>query len=78
LHYSSGNFPAKVTFCNKGSSMQLTGSDGAYLFNNRGLRTMDMKKVEVPVCANSMQDAGEEGVDCGGTCPTPCAPPAVP
>jgi hypothetical protein len=78
LHYSSGNFPAKITFCNKGGTLEMTGADGAYLYNNRGLRTMNLKKVEVPVCANSMQDAGEEGVDCGGTCPTPCAAPATP
>lgn len=29
-------------------------------------------------CENGVQDAGEEGVDCGGSCPTACIPPCDP
>jgi hypothetical protein len=45
LHLPVTNFPQKVTFCNKGDSLQLTGTDGAYLFDVRGLRTMDLANV---------------------------------
>ncbi len=82
LHYASNNFPAKVTFCNKGSELELTGADGAYLFNQKGLRTMSLVSGQSPAaadpCTNGAQDTGEEGIDCGGTCPTACTPPAVP
>lgn len=30
-----------------------------------------------PSCANGKQDRGEEGVDCGGVCPTICLPPGI-
>jgi hypothetical protein len=42
LQLPGSNFPQKVTFCNKGDSLQLTGADGEYLFDIRGLRTMDL------------------------------------
>ena len=38
------NFPQKITFCNKGSSLDLTGANGDYLFGQRGLRTFDLAK----------------------------------
>jgi hypothetical protein len=41
------NFPGKVTFCNKGTSLELTGADGDYLFGQRGLRTFRLKQVVV-------------------------------
>ena len=78
LHYTSNNFPAKVTYCNKGTELELTGADGSYLFNQKGLRTMSLAKGNPPVdlCTNGIMDAGETGVDCGGTCATACpAPP---
>lgn len=41
------NFPGKVTFCNKGTSLELTGADGDYLFGQRGLRTFKLQHVVV-------------------------------
>jgi hypothetical protein len=35
--------PAYVTFCNKGSELELTGTDGDYLFGVKGLRTFKLK-----------------------------------
>jgi hypothetical protein len=45
LHLPFSNFPQKVTFCNKGDSLELTGANGEYLFDVRGLRTMDLAKM---------------------------------
>lgn len=64
-------FPQKATFCNKGSSLQLTGTDGSYLFGLRGLRTLDLTPAVDP-CTNGVQDPGEDGVDCGGSCAATC------
>jgi hypothetical protein len=41
LHLSSSFFPLKATFCQQGDTLQLTGADGAYLFDRAGLRTLD-------------------------------------
>jgi hypothetical protein len=40
----NNNFPQKVTYCRRGDDLELTGTDGAYLFDKTGLRTMRMKK----------------------------------
>jgi len=73
-------FPQKATFCMTGDSLELTGTDGAYLFDNStGLRTLKLKKV-VANCTDGAQGPGEDGVDCGGDCPNACAaamPPAT-
>ena len=42
LHIPGSNFPQKATFCQQGDQLQLTGADGAYLFDNAGLRTLDL------------------------------------
>jgi hypothetical protein len=49
LQLPGTNFPQKVTFCNKGDSLQLTGTDGEYLFDIRGLRTMDLVRAPTPM-----------------------------
>jgi len=36
------DFPQKVTYCNTGTELQLTGTDGEYLFGTLGLRTLDL------------------------------------
>jgi hypothetical protein len=36
------NFPQKVTYCNTVNELQLTGTDGEYLFGTLGLRTLDL------------------------------------
>jgi hypothetical protein len=76
------NFPQKATYCNKGDTLELTGTDGEYLFDVGGLRTFNLSRVVVN-CTDGMQGAGEDGIDCGPSCPTtvcptPPAPPAVP
>jgi hypothetical protein len=42
LHLAERSFPAKATFCNQGDRLELTGTDGTYLFDQRGLRTLDL------------------------------------
>jgi hypothetical protein len=37
------NFPMKVNYCRKGDRLQLSGADGQYLFNRRGLKTLDLQ-----------------------------------
>jgi hypothetical protein len=44
LNLLNANFPQKVTYCRKGDELELTGTDGAYLFDKTGLRTMRLKK----------------------------------
>jgi hypothetical protein len=41
LNLSTG-FPQKVTYCNTGGELQLTGTDGEYLYGVTGLRTLDL------------------------------------
>jgi hypothetical protein len=45
VHILDSNFPQKATFCQQGDRLQLTGTDGAYLFDQRGLRTFDLVKL---------------------------------
>ena len=73
----SSSFPQTVTYCNKGDTLQLTGTDGEYLFGTAGLRTLDLAKI-VANCTDGKQGPGEDGVDCGGQCPTACPTPPMP
>jgi len=41
-HVSFTGFPSKANYCNTGTRLQLTGKDGEYLFNVKGLRTLDL------------------------------------
>jgi hypothetical protein len=66
-HLPGTQFPQDVTFCNEGSRLQLTGADGAYLFDRVGLRTLDLIKVTAN-CADGVEGPGEDGVDCGPAC----------
>jgi hypothetical protein len=72
LHLPGNNFPEDVSYCNSDTELQLTGSDGAYLFDRVGLRTLDLVKVTVN-CTDGMKGPGEDGVDCGPACPMLCA-----
>jgi hypothetical protein len=38
----SSNFPQQTTYCLQGDRLQLTGANGAYLFDQKGLRTLDL------------------------------------
>lgn len=80
MHLPFNNFPQKTTFCNTGNSLELTGSDGEYLFGQRGLRTMSLGKAVAVAdpCINGLQDTTEAGIDCGGTCPNACPAAPVP
>jgi hypothetical protein len=42
LHLPGDNFPQNVSYCSQGDRLQLTGADGAYLFDRIGLRTLDL------------------------------------
>jgi hypothetical protein len=64
------NFPEKATFCRNGDSLELTGSEGEYLFNIVGLRTLSLGKVN---CADGIQGPAEIGPDCGSVCGVACA-----
>ena len=77
LLLSDKTFPAQVTFCNSGGHLQLTGTDGEYMFGTKGLRTMDLAKV-VANCSDGKQGPGELGIDCGDECPNACPAPATP
>jgi hypothetical protein len=48
VHLPGSNFPQKATFCNRGDSLELTGANGAYLFDVRGLRTFKLQRVTTP------------------------------
>ena len=70
-------FPEDATFCNKGSSLELTGAEGQYLFDEPGLRTMALAKVTIN-CADGAKGPGEDGVDCGLACTTDCVAAPMP
>lgn len=74
LHLPGNNFPETATFCNSGGALDLTGTDGAYLFDRLGLRTLNLAPAAAPDCANGVKDLGEAGVDCGLACPMACPP----
>jgi hypothetical protein len=40
---NQSNFPSNITYCNRGSQLELTGANGDYLFGVKGLRTFKLK-----------------------------------
>jgi hypothetical protein len=77
MFLSDKGFPNRVTYCNEGTSLELTGQDGEYLFGIKGLRTLDLA---VANCTDGIKGPYEQGVDCGGQCAQVCgaaAPPAA-
>jgi hypothetical protein len=42
LNLPGKDFPQSVTYCNTGNELQLTGTNGQYLFGTLGLRTLDL------------------------------------
>jgi hypothetical protein len=69
----AADFPSYASYCNKGTSLELTGKDGGYLFNEAGLRTLNLVPVTID-CTDGAQGPGEDGVDCGLACPMACTP----
>jgi hypothetical protein len=45
---STNALPTYLTFCNNGSTLELTGKDGDYLFGNKGLRTLKLQASAQP------------------------------
>ena len=76
-----GGPPSLANYCQKGDSLEITGKDGARLFNQFGLRTLRFSR---PTCHDRVlsKSIGEQGVDCGGQCnpelPEGSAPPGCP
>jgi hypothetical protein len=66
-HLPGTQFPQDATYCVQGNQLELTGTDGQYLFDRLGLRTLDLVKVTVD-CTDGKQGPGEDGVDCGAAC----------
>jgi hypothetical protein len=56
-------------FCVQGDTMSISGLDNSYLMGRTGLRTLELVRVK---CQDGQQGPGEQGIDCGGLCPTPC------
>lgn len=69
-------FPQHATYCNRSTTLQLTGAEGQYLFDEPGLRTLNLVSTTIN-CADGTRGPGEDGVDCGLACPNDCMP-AVP
>lgn len=65
------DFPANATYCAQNGSLQLTGKDGAFLFNQSGVRTLDLGTTSIN-CGDGMQGPWEQGVDCGVVCKKSC------
>lgn len=63
--------PAAADYCMSGAELSLSGAKGADLFNRASLKTL---KLAPPTCSDGVQSKslGEEGVDCGGSCPDAC------
>lgn len=63
--------PARADYCVGAASLSLSGSQGADLFNRGSLKTLALLP---PSCSDGVQSKSlaEEGVDCGGSCPSPC------
>jgi hypothetical protein len=45
VHLTDTGFPERATFCQYGDRLELTGSHGEYLFDQRGLRTFDLVRL---------------------------------
>lgn len=67
-HLPGTSFPQKADFCQQGDSLQLTGSDDTYLFDQRGVRTFDL----VRACAENSQCASNVCDTTVGVCSNSC------
>jgi hypothetical protein len=69
-HYNDfGDFPAETDYCVNGNSLEMTGHDRTWLFNQGGLRTLKFVR---STCADGDQNQNEAGVDCGVVCGVDC------
>lgn len=72
---NTAGFSFRTSFCRTGNTLQITGADGSYLLNKPALRTLDLGQV---ICNDGVQGFGEDGIDCGPACGTPCGAAPVP
>jgi hypothetical protein len=70
-HYAT-SIPSPVstmTFCQQGDSLTLSGVRNSFLYEQPGLRNMSLLRAN---CSDGIKGPGENGVDCGDLCETPC------
>jgi hypothetical protein len=72
VHFPGSNFPQKATFCQQGDTLQLTGAEGAYLFDSAGLRTLDLVRAckSDPECTSGHCVMQGPGASVQGICGT--------
>ncbi|MDB4983306.1 MAG: hypothetical protein JWM82_4058 [Myxococcales bacterium] len=69
LHLNFAGFPEKATYCRQGNHLQLTGTDGDYLFAQKGLRTLDLTLACPVMAAPGVGDMSAGSCDTDGmTC----------
>ncbi len=61
--------PFLVNYQVKGNTLNMSGYNRRPVFSINGIRTLKFARV---VCDDGLPGAGEDGVDCGRNCPTPC------
>lgn len=69
-HYDAlRDFPSEADYCVNGDTLEMTGHDRTWLFNQTGLRTLQFVRA---TCDDGKKNQGEQDVDCGGPCATAC------
>lgn len=64
----------QASFCIEKDKVQMSGINNSFLWERQGLRSLQMVRVN---CEDGVQGPGEQGVDCGLRCPTPCEMPPM-
>jgi hypothetical protein len=63
---------SQADICVQNDKIQVSGKNNSYLWDMKGLRTIEMVKMD---CNDGKMGPGELGVDCGLGCPNPCPAP---
>jgi hypothetical protein len=72
LFDGAGGPPFQANYRVEGNTLSMSGYNRRALFGITGMRTMKFARVN---CGDGAHGVGEDGVDCGTLCPTPCAAP---